>query len=380
MPSHTREFIVGIVFLAMLGVLAVITLVIGADALHQTHEVKFRFEDVAGLKEGSEVWLNGLPSGQVKSIAIAPDGVVEATATMKTDLAGIEMGGGATVAVKSKSALGGAIVSLETRKEEGKTTLQEVLGTTWKSKKESFEAVGDKIGEVTGEVKSLLKDAREGTGLLAKLIRDPKVAEDFSTMLANFRQASDDVAQGTGTLGRLVKDDSLYRRAEEAVAGLERITKSANEGEGLFGRLLKDKTLADRFDRMTRDLEALVSDARAGKGTLGRLLTDDALYEEMRRAVADLSAFTQQVNAGDGLLHQLAYDKGMGDDFRATMADLRGVFGDLRSGKGTVGKLMQDEALYKDLRDAVRSLQRSFEEARENAPILTFAGFLFKTF
>ena len=77
----------------------------------------------------------------------------------------------------------------------------------------------------------------------------------------------------------------------------------------------------------------------------------------------------------------------MADDFQGVVADARnslrnlnGLLEDINHGKGTVGKLMTDEALYADLKDAVRSIQRSFEEARENAPILTFAGFLFKTF
>ena len=380
MRDNAREFIVGIVFFALVGALGVLTLVLGADAFHRTEEVTFRFQEVAGLAKGADVWINGLPSGQVKSIAIAPDGTVEATALMRTNLAEMDLRSGAKVAVKSKSALGGAIISFDTRQEGGKTSLGEILGTTWKAKKESFEAVGDKISEVSGDLQGLLKDAREGTGLLAKLIKDPKVAEDFTKMLSNFRAVSDDIAAGKGTLGRLARDESLYNRLDAAVASLERFTEDARAGKGALGMLLNDEAFRKRLDGVVTNLDGMVADARAGKGTIGKLLADDSLFRNLDAAVTDLGTFTKQVNEGNGLLHQLAYDKQTGDDFRGTMNDLKVILGDVRAGKGTVGKLMTDEALYQDLRDATRSLQRSFEEARENAPILTFAGFLFKTF
>ena len=380
MRDTGREFIVGIVFFALLGALGVITIYLGKDTFKKKEEVTFKFDDVAGLAVGSDVWINGLPSGLVKDIAIAPDGTVEATASMRTHLEGLDLGGGATVAVKSKSALGGAIVSLETKKGGEKKTLQDLVGTTWKSKKDAFEAVGDRIGEVTGEMKELIKDTREGSGLLGALVRDDTLAANVKATVENLRRISDEIANGRGTLGRLVKDDSLYTRAEAAIAALEEFTKNATSGKGLIGKLMNDEVLAQRVDRVMKNLDEMVENARAGKGTVGKLLQDEALYDDLKGVAADLKDFTKQVKEGDGLLHQLAYDKQTGDDFRTTMKDLRATFGDIREGKGTVGKLMADDALYQDLRGAVRSLQRSFEEARENAPILTFAGFLFKTF
>ena len=384
MRDHGREFIVGIVFFALLIALGVLTFTLGADFFRHKEEVTFRFEDVAGLAKGSDVWINGLPSGQVKEIRLAPDGSVEAVASMRTSLADIgeilKLGDGATVTVKSKSALGGAVVSLDTKQKDGKKSLDALVATTWKSTKDPFEAVGDRIGAVTTEVRDLIKDTREGTGLLASLVKDETLAKDVKQIIADWREASDGMKEGKGTLGLLFKSDALYRKAEDAVDSLEKLTENARTGEGLLGRLMNDKVLAERVDRVMTSLDQMVENAKAGKGTVGKLLQDDGPFNDLKAGLADLKAFTKQLNEGNGLLHRMAYDPRTGEDFSATMADLRATLGDIRAGKGTVGKLMADEALYDDLRGAVRSLQRSFEEARENAPILTFAGFLFKTF
>src|SRR5688572_22421308 len=116
MRSQGREFIVGIVFVLLLGALGVITFVLGNDAFQRKERVEFRFDDAAGLTTGSEVWLNGLPSGTVKEIAIAPDGTVTAIAGLKHRLGDLDLSKGVLVEVKEKSSLGGAIVSITTRK------------------------------------------------------------------------------------------------------------------------------------------------------------------------------------------------------------------------------------------------------------------------
>ena len=389
MRSNTREFIVGIVFFALMGALAVLTLVLSADVLNASEEVVFRFENVSGLAPGSDVWMNGLPAGTVKSIDIQPDGTLLATARMRHPLKDLSFDSGVAVTVKSKSALGGSVIAGATGlgKETGVGTLPELLERTWKARKDAFETISDEVGGVgiqfkdaLDEVRSLARDAREGKGLLATLINDPQVAADVKAAAASLRKVTEGVERGEGSLGKLLKDDGIHDDLKAALADIRNFTKEMNEGKGLLHRLAYDEKLGEDLSGAVADLKGITADVRAGKGTMGRLFTDDALFVDLKAAAADISSFTRQMNDGNGLLHRLAYDDKLGSDVEAAVADIRDMFADIRAGKGTLGKLMTDEELYADVRDAVRALQRSFEESRENAPILTFAGFLFKTF
>ena len=41
---------------------------------------------------------------------------------------------------------------------------------------------------------------------------------------------------------------------------------------------------------------------------------------------------------------------------------------------------MNDDTVYLDLKSALKSLRAGSDDVRENAPVLTFAGFLFSGF
>jgi phospholipid/cholesterol/gamma-HCH transport system substrate-binding protein len=383
MRNHGREFVVGVVFFTMLGALAILTIVLGGDVLAAREKTTFRFDNVAGLTEGSEVWINGLPSGTVKNIRIEPDGTVLATAGMKHGLGSLNLANGVKVEVKEKSSLGGAVISIETTKPgqpappDAPKSVEQIEQRTWTAKAGGFGAIGEtamkELDALTEKKPGFLGKALglEGTGDVMKDIRD--VAAELKSFTADLKNPD-------GTLH--LRDD-----VREAVANLKSLTDQASKGEGTLGLLMNDKEMRDKVKEIVDTLETTAKDIREGKGSLGKFLKDDAVYEDIRASVASLKKFTGDLDTSEGLLPRLVRDKKMAEDFEATLADARlslkdlgGVVADIRAGRGTVGKLVTDEALYNDIKDAVRSIQRSFEEARENAPILTFAGFLFKTF
>jgi len=391
MRTAGRELVVGLVFFALMGLLGFITLTVGRDALAATEPVSFRFSNAQGLAPGSEVWLNGVPSGTVKEIAVERDGTVRASARLSNPLSALDLSRGVTVEVREKSALGGAVLAVETLPaHDGKAprSLEEIQARTWSSSAGGFGAIGETA------VESLVRSSEESPGFLGRALLGEKGLRDLTESLAGIRETTDrlsrlvaDADAGKGTLGLLLRDEETASALKKAIANLESVTDRAARGKGLLPRLLDDAATADRFDRILADIEDLTGGLRGGKGSLGLLLKDEALYHDLRAIAADVRKFTDGMGDANGLLPRLLRDETMARDFetvlseaRGTFADLREVVGGVREGRGTLGKLMTDDALYHDVRDAVRSLQRSFEESRENAPILTFAGFLFRAF
>ncbi len=390
MRNHGREFIVGVVFFALLGALGVLTLTFGADAFAAGEMTTFRFDNVAGLAKGSDVWINGLPSGTVHEISIGNDGIVLATVKMKHGLAELDLTGGVKVEVKEKSSLGGAVISVETLKgEEAKApdvarSPEDVRNRTWTAKAGGLASVGE---TAMNQLESL---SQKNPGFLGKALGIETTGDlmrKVDSLVGRLDAIVADVEKGQGTAGLLLRDTEARGRVDRIIANLESVTQEAKSGEGTFGLLLRDKATADKVRNVVETLDAIAKDVKEGKGSLAKFLKNDTIYDDVKLTAENLKKFTDGLQSKEGLLSRLVNDKKLGDEFeglvsdaRLSIKDLNVIIADIRAGKGTVGRLLTDEALYNDIKDTVRSVQRSFEEARENAPILTFAGFLFKTF
>lgn len=391
MRSYGREFTVGIVFFLLLGALGVITFVLGNDVFQRKEMVVLRFDDVAGLTTGSEVWINGLPSGTVKTVEIAPDGIVSATAYLKHKLADLDLTRGVLVEVKEKSSLGGAVIGITIRKAPDKslpTTVEAIQARVWSARAGGLAAVGESV------VDKFVAASDDSPAFLGKALVGAEGIDNFNAAIkdlrdtvADIKEWSKGVDEGKGTLGLLIKDEETRANVKGFLADARELTRKANAGEGLLGKLMNDGELAKKFESVVDDVKRFSTNLDNKDGSLYKLVNDPALYDDARAAVADIRKFSEGMNDPNGTVYRLMHDGKLADDLSAAASsaklsfdDLHLVVADIREGKGTLGKLATDPALYDDLRETLGTLKRSFEEARENAPILTFAGFLFRTF
>jgi phospholipid/cholesterol/gamma-HCH transport system substrate-binding protein len=378
--GRNREFVVGVVFFALLGLLAVITLNLASVRLGATHEETFLFDRVQGLDQGAEVWVNGLPQGTVREVTLRPDGRIEARAEMKVPLESLDLRSDASVLVKSKSALGGAVLSVVTGKAPAKGDAASLRAKVWTAEPDAFGAIGEKVSELGDEVRGLVKDIREGQGTVARLLNDKKMADDLAASVADLRSVASRLEKGEGSAGKFLRDDSLYTKLDDAAARFDRLMASLEKQDGTLGRLLHDKAMGDDIAASAKSLREVSGKLERGEGSLGKLLSDGALYEDLRAAAGDIREFSADLKDGKGLLGRLVSDEALAKDTTDTLADMRSVVADLRAGKGTLGKLLTDDSVFNDLQGALKSLRMATEETRENAPILTFAGFLFRTY
>jgi phospholipid/cholesterol/gamma-HCH transport system substrate-binding protein len=391
MRNQGREFIVGIVFFLLLGALGVITFVLGNDVFRSSEPMTFRFTDVAGLSEGSEVRVNGLPSGTVKTVSIERDGTVSAAVRMRKGVSTLDLSKGALVEVREKSSLGGAVISITTFRtavKDAPRTFADLQARTWSANAGGLASVGD------AAVDRFVKATDDSPAFLGKALLGEEGVKNFNATLADLRETlaqiktwTKEVDEGKGTLGLLIKDPETRENVKGFLADARELTRKANQGEGLLGKLLNDAETSKKFDRIVDGLDTFSAGLKNEKGSLYKFMNDGSLFDDARAAVADIRKFSDGMNDPNGTVYRLMHDGKLADDLSAAASsaklsfdELHLVVADVRAGKGTLGKLASDPALYDDLRETLGTLKRSFEEARENAPILTFAGFLFRTF
>jgi hypothetical protein len=110
------------------------------------------------------------------------------------------------------------------------------------------------------------------------------------------------------------------------------------------------------------------------------LLNDETFASNLRQASADIAAASARLNDKNTTIGMLFADDRIGRRLDKVTDDLAAITNEIRTGNGTLHNLVYDPALYADLKSTLKKLAGGVEDARENAPILTFAGFLFAGF
>lgn len=292
----------------------------------QRYAVKTIFTNIAGLNEGSQVRIAGVPVGSVTNIEFVGDRV-EVTLEISEEMRP-RVTTGSTAALGSVSLLGEAAVDI-TPSTAG-TPIPE-----W-GYIPSGVAVGS-LAEVT---------TRAATGI-----------EQLTVMLQ-------DIRSGRGTIGRLITDESLYTEMTALIGAAENVVQSMNRGRGTLGRLVTDPAAAEALERSMQNFEMITARIRAGEGSLGKFLTDDTLARSLSNTTSNLDAITGRINRGEGTAGALVSDRELYDRLTSMSERLDTVMTGLQEGQGTAGQLLRDRQLYENMNGAVAELRQLVRDIR----------------
>ncbi len=365
---------VGIFVLFGLAILAFLILNSTGDfnPFEKKLQLKARFADADGLREGAEVQLAGVSIGKVDEVNLLPpdsneDAKVEAIMTVAGNLGGRPI----TERIRADSVAQLAATSVLAN--------DKMINITPGTQKGSPVAENQILESASAM--SINKLTQTGNELLEQI---NKLAVPANEILQKANR-------GDGTLGRIVNDESLYQNLDATlaetkvtVAKLQTMVDKINRGDGTAGKLLNDPELYNSLNRTVVKLEAISSDLRAGRGTAGKLLSNDELYNDTRAAVADLRVSAEKINGitddlkiitgdlreGRGTAGKLLQDEQLYDDTRATLAKLNSsadkfnlILDDARSGRGTIGKLLTDETLYNNVNQTTSNINQITTES-----------------
>ena len=331
MREMTVEVTVGVVMFMILLALGVFTIVLSRENVFKKYyPIRVRFETVAGLADGDNVYYHGVKIGVVKSMDITKDGIVVAAnldypVTFYRDYA---------IKIESSSVLGGHQLAIQ----EGTHTLPVISS--------------DEVLKGDPPI-SLIDDASATFSMLKKALQEGGILTNFEQSMANikaasadFKVVSDKLAAGQGTLGKLLMDDTMYDELHQLAANLNEVGEQLAQGRGTLGKLINSDELYQDLQVMAADIKKVTGELAAGKGTLGKLMNDDSLYVEISAVSSNLAVVTDRLVAGEG----------------------------------TLGKLSRDDALYDEVKVLVEEAIATLDDLRETSPITSFASIFFGAF
>lgn len=377
--SPSLQIKVGLLIVTALLILGVAIFLMGKERRFFENKVPFEihFSRTVGLREGAPITLTGVRVGSVESLTFSED-VQENYIVVRVKVVGevaprvrkdtvarlrtqgvlgdkfIELSGGS--AQSEPLPAGGVIASVDPLDYEA------LLG-------EGGDVVQN-IAEVASSLKTILKAAEKGQGLLGQILA-PEHEKKWGDTANNVRAAS---------------------------ASLKNILQSVEKGEGTVGQLVHNKAAGQevmedlkiglhQFRKAAESLQKTAQKVEQGEGTLGALIQDPHAGKEilagLRRSTANLESVTRQLREGDGVLQRLIMDRAYAErllgHLEQTTKDLAQITGRIERGEGTIGALVNDPELYQEAKELVGDVKdswlfsiyrffRGLGSAKENSP------------
>lgn len=287
--DNKRSIIVGIFVLLALVILVTGIFTLGGQQKRfiDTIAVKAVFDDVAGLKQGNNVWFSGVKIGTVKSIQLYGDSQVEVTMNIE-ESAQQFIRKDAVARISSESFIGNKNIIIESGSpqsppvEDGdRLTAVNPLNTD--DLMETLQQNNKNLVAITGDFKQLTSKILQGEGTVGAILTDTAMAYNFRLMVANLQRVSQNTMRASNDLTRfasqlntpgslaseLLTDTTVYNQLQASMAQLRQATNSAatltenlqqasnnlNNQNNAMGVLLTDKEFARNLQSTMQNLE-----------------------------------------------------------------------------------------------------------------------------
>ncbi len=287
--DNKRAVVVGIfVFLAIVIFVAGVFVLGGQQKrFEKTFRVSAVFDNVGGLKVGSNVWFSGVKIGTVRQIRFSGTSQVAITMNLEEDVRKY-IHKDALARLSSESLIGNKIVEIYGGSPQAPTVESgDRLGTAVALSTDDIMATlqenNKNLVSITSDFKTLTSRLVQGEGMAGALLSDSTLTQNFRAMLANLQQVSAntvrvsrDLAQLSnkfdtegGLANELLTDTSVFIGLKNSVQQLQQTSASAaqltdnlrettsklNEKNNAVGLLLNDQQFAGQLKSTMGNLE-----------------------------------------------------------------------------------------------------------------------------
>ena len=190
-----KELIVGFVFMAALVFLASFTIIIAdINPFAKTHDMRVNFANVAGLKPGDAVQVDGAQFGRVDDVTPEKDGGLSVGLRLSRS---VTMHEDYKIRIKSASPLGGRLVSIDPGDPQKAPLAPDA------------QLEGSAYGaDIMDSLYDLVKDMKDGKGTVAMLIKDPEVYNNVREATESFKNFGKQLEGTESLIGKLVSAES----------------------------------------------------------------------------------------------------------------------------------------------------------------------------
>jgi phospholipid/cholesterol/gamma-HCH transport system substrate-binding protein len=317
------ELKIGVVTIAAIVITAatIFLLTGGRGFFWQRYNLKTRFGNVAGLKEGSPVRVAGIEYGTVTDVVLVGE-QVDVVFELNKDLRD-RITTNSVARLGSVSLLGESAVDISPS--SAGTPIPDWGYVPQGPAPTMLADVTDQAGRGITELTGLITDLRAGRGSVGKLLTDDQLYVGLNQFVASASQLTRSIQDGNGTLGKLISDPAAANALTASLKNVEEMTRQLNEGNGSLGALLKDDRFSKSLTAATTNLDALVSKISTGEGTAGKLINDPALFNQMSSLTARLDQLIANLNAGDGTAGRLLKDRQLYENIDGAVNDVRSL-------------------------------------------------------
>jgi phospholipid/cholesterol/gamma-HCH transport system substrate-binding protein len=337
---------VGLLVIAAFAMLSVAVLSISGTSsfFGETMKITAYFPSANGLRDGAEVWVDGILVGNVNGITLNPDPASKYKVAVAMEIDEAYKGRireNSPIGIDTIGLLGDKNVNISSTAddgtdpgkplEDGGVIYGEEVGDIRRIIASTDDLIGN-LNVLSQTAVDISESVNQGKGTLGKLITNTEIHDNMNRAVLEMKQLITDVRSGPGTAGKLINDDTLYLRLTDTVEKMDGLLAKLDHGDGTAAKLLNDPAIFNRFDRVLARTETIMDGVERGEGTFGKLLKDEALY----------------------------------NDFRGTVARLNSLVDSIENGNGTAGKLIKDPTLFNTLNETASEIQKLMYDIRQD--------------
>lgn len=301
----------------------------GGTELFSPHTTLTTFvPDAAGLVQGSEVRLSGIPIGNVETVDVSgfldPQRIVRVD--MKVDTRFLKnIPRDSQTIISADTLIGDQFVSIE----EGTSPLPIAQNAMLPTKPPTdaidradlIKALHDELTQAD----AIITQASSPNTQLGAFLLGSKEYEELLRQVSSFQRAMHSFVGPDSPVGQALFSDVLYDDVRKDITDVDRTLDSIQRGEGLAGHLYASDEQYNDLLRQMRDLRTSLANANKG-------MSDDAAYRRIRDLLSQTDAAIAAMNAGEG----------------------------------SVGHLMRDQQLYESLNESLKNIQKLLEDLKAN--------------
>jgi phospholipid/cholesterol/gamma-HCH transport system substrate-binding protein len=322
------ELKIGMLSVAALVIAAALIFTLGGQGgfFWQRYNLKARFPNAAGIKEGSPVRVAGVEVGSVTAVRFEGSQVEVDLELLRDMQARVRTT--SVAAIGSVSLLGEGAVDITARTDG--SPIPEWGYVPYGGGVGSLSDVTTEAVKSLEQVNLLVGDLRSGKGTAGRLLTDDALYREMQALTVAAAEVMRNLQGGRGSLGRLLNDPTAARELETSMKNLSIVTERLSSGHGSIGKLLQDDQFAQTLTETTRNFETLSARLNKGEGTAGKLLTDDALYKRLNSMTERFEKVAAQLSEGEGSASKLLNDKQLYENLNQAATELRSLLADIR--------------------------------------------------
>lgn len=246
----------------------------GNDAI----TVSAPFKDVAGLRVGTRVHLQGVDVGEVAAV-ILPDVAGDAV-TVQLRLTGAlktRLGTDARVNIARDNPLADRVVRLEPGSASS-PRLDDGAALAGVETPDLFDSLAQSTAKLNGVLGELSDSLQSKKGTLGKLLHDEKLYNDLSAAAAELKAIAYELHKGEGSAGAFLKDKAAYEKTVEAIDDLRAMVASVKQNSDAVKSLPVVRSYV---------VDANKELVRPDMKRLRKVYAEDELFEKGRAVLTD---------------------------------------------------------------------------------------------